>query len=75
MVTASQYGAIQLFLNGARRVHPDFQLAGQKPHVTRICQLVKGMPLGILLAASWSGLLTPVEIATRISGEVDGQEP
>ncbi|MEJ2737781.1 MAG: BTAD domain-containing putative transcriptional regulator, partial [Anaerolineae bacterium] len=71
----AQYDAIQLFLDAARRVCPGFQLAGQERHVTRICQMVEGMPLVILLAAAWSGLLTPAEIAARISGETDGQEP
>jgi DNA-binding SARP family transcriptional activator/predicted ATPase/Flp pilus assembly protein TadD len=71
----TQYDAVQLFLDAARRVCPDFQLAGQELHVTRICQMVEGMPLAILLAAAWSGLLTPAEIAARISGETDDQEP
>jgi DNA-binding SARP family transcriptional activator/predicted ATPase len=71
----TRYNAVQLFLDAARRVCPDFQLAGQELHVTRICQMVEGMPLAILLAAAWSGLLTPAEIAARISGETDSQEP
>jgi DNA-binding SARP family transcriptional activator/predicted ATPase len=74
-ITTTQYGAVQLFLTGARRVRPGFQLEGQENHVARICQLLQGMPLGILLAASWLGLLTPAEIATRVAGEGDSQEP
>jgi predicted ATPase len=40
-------------------------------HVSRICRLVQGMPLGILLAAAWVGVLTPAEIAVEISRSLD----
>ena len=33
----------------------------------RICRLVGGMPLGILLAAAWLRLLSPAEIAAEIA--------
>ena len=34
--------------------------------IARICRLVQGMPLGILLAATWLGVLPPAEIAAEI---------
>lgn len=59
--------AVQLFLANARRINPDFTLTpdgGQD--VARICSLVEGMPLGIELAAAWSGTLLPQDIAREI---------
>jgi predicted ATPase/uncharacterized protein HemY len=68
---AAQYSAVKLFLATARRVQPGFELtAGNQADVVRICRLVEGMPLGILLAASWTGMLTPAEIADELAGEI-----
>jgi len=39
--------------------------------VARICQLVQGMPLGLVLAASWLELLSPGEIAAEIEKSID----
>jgi len=67
--SAQAYSAIQLFLWGARRVCPDLALTGDALiHVTRICRFVAGMPLAILLAASWARMLTPAEIAAQLAG-------
>jgi predicted ATPase len=64
--------AVKLFLQSARRVRPGFELeADDLRYISRICRLVGGMPLGILLAAAWLTLLTPAEIADQISGEID----
>ena len=64
-----QHSAVQLFVHGARRVRRDFELrAGNWAHVVRICHLVRGMPLGVLLAAAWVGMLTPAEIAAQLTG-------
>ena len=37
----------------------------------KICRLVGGMPLGILLAAAWAEMLTPEEIAAEIERSLD----
>jgi len=64
----SQYSAVQLFLQSARRARADFvPTAEELAQVARICQLVEGMPLAILIAASWISLLIPAEIAAQIS--------
>ena len=69
---AVQYGAVRLFLQSARRVHPGFELvADNLTHVARVCRLVQGMPLGILLAGAWAGMLTPAEIAAEIDRSLD----
>jgi tetratricopeptide (TPR) repeat protein len=39
--------------------------------VVAICRLAEGMPLGILLAAGWVGLLSPQEIAVQMHGQHD----
>lgn len=68
---ATEYGAVKLFLQSARRVRPGFELEpDDMKYISRICRLVEGMPLGILLAAAWVEMLTPAEIATQISGEI-----
>jgi predicted ATPase/class 3 adenylate cyclase len=68
----AQYCAVKLFLTSARRAQPGFELtADNLTDVVRICRLVQGMPLGILLAAAWVGMLTPAEIAAEISQSLD----
>jgi predicted ATPase/DNA-binding SARP family transcriptional activator len=64
------YGAIELFLSGARRVRPGYEPTGEElVHVAEICQLVEGMPLALLLAAAWMEMLTPAEIARELTPE------
>jgi predicted ATPase/DNA-binding SARP family transcriptional activator len=64
--------AVKLFVQGARQALPGFRLAGDDlRHVATICRLVEGMPLGILLAAGWVGLLSPQEIAAQMRTEHD----
>ncbi len=68
----STYGAVRLFIDGARRVQRAFEpTADELQYVARICRLVEGMPLGILLAASWLEMLTPIEIAQEIEKSLD----
>ena len=66
----ASFPAIRLFLAGARRVQPNFKLTDTDfAAVARICHLVGGLPLAILLAASWAGMLTPAEIVTELERE------
>ncbi|HSR32353.1 MAG TPA: BTAD domain-containing putative transcriptional regulator [Anaerolineae bacterium] len=66
------YSAIELFVQGARQVRPDFELrSSDLVHVAHICRLVQGMPLGILLAAAWVEMLAPEEIAAEIQRTLD----
>jgi predicted ATPase len=69
---ALEYSAVKLFLQSAQRAQPGFALqADDLKYVARICRLVGGMPLGILLAAAWVGMLTPSEIAAEIGRSLD----
>jgi predicted ATPase/tetratricopeptide (TPR) repeat protein len=69
---ALEYAAVKLFMNSATRAKPDFELrADNLDAVARICKLVQGMPLGIVLAASWLGMLSPEEIAAELQKGLD----
>lgn len=67
-----EYEAVQLFLQRARRVQPNFALSNENRfHVVRICRLVGGLPLGIELAAAWLRLISCQEIASEIERSLD----
>jgi DNA-binding SARP family transcriptional activator/predicted ATPase len=69
---ALRYSAVKLFLQGARRAQPGFEPTGDVLwDIVRVCRQVEGMPLGILLAAAWVGMLIPTEIAVEISRSLD----
>lgn len=66
------YSGVNLFLQSARRVRPDFKVTEENaPAVARICRLVEGMPLGLELAASWVELLEPAAIADEVAHTLD----
>jgi len=68
----TQYSAVELFLQGARRVQPGFEPTHDDlADIAAICRLVAGTPLAILLAAVWAGTLTPAQIVTQISSSFD----
>jgi DNA-binding NarL/FixJ family response regulator len=65
------YAAVELFLLHARRLHPHYQpderdVAG----IVKVCRLVDGMPLGILLAAALSGAISPAQIAAELGRDI-----
>ncbi len=69
-----EFSAVELFVQGARRTlagrdwEPD---AEELSDVVRVCTLVQGMPLGILMAAAWVEMLSPAEIAAEIERGLD----
>lgn len=66
------FSAIALFVRQARQVRADFTLAeGEVPHIVRICQLVQGIPLALVLAASWLRVLSCAEIVNEIDRSLD----
>jgi predicted ATPase/DNA-binding CsgD family transcriptional regulator len=66
------YSAVKLFMQSARRVRRNFEVEeDDMTNVAQICRLVEGMPLGILLAASWVNVLSLEEIAEEISQGLD----
>ena len=68
----SEYPAVKLFIQSAQRVAHRFEAEGDDWwHINRICQLVDGMPLGIVLAAAWVEMLSIEEIAAEIERSLD----
>ena len=64
--------AASLFLQSARRIKSDFEFDPHEMYsLWRICGLVGGMPLGIILAASWVDTLSLDEIADEIVRSID----
>jgi predicted ATPase len=65
-------GAVRLYLQAARRVRPGFGVdSGDLGHILRICDLVQGMPLGILLAAAWMQALPPAKVRVELEQSLD----
>lgn len=68
----SESEAVELFVQRSKNVRPDFQLT---PHsraaVQAICRLTQGMPLALVLAASWAALLSPEEIVRELERGFD----
>src|SRR5258708_1984208 len=67
----ADYSAVQLFMDRARRVRGDFDLAEGSGSVVEICRLVEGMPLAIELAVGWLKTLSPADIAHEIRHNFD----
>ncbi|MFQ5615508.1 MAG: tetratricopeptide repeat protein [Anaerolineales bacterium] len=69
---AEDFPAMQLLLERARKVKPDFALSeSDKRYAVRVCHLLEGVPLGIELAAAWVRMLSCEEIATEIEQNLD----
>ncbi len=67
-----QNSAIHLFAQSARRAQPGFELSDAVlPTVMRICRLIEGMPLAIVLSAAWLNTLSVDEIAAEIETSID----
>jgi predicted ATPase len=63
----SQYEAVQLFIERALAVKPDFRVTNANaPAVAEICDRLDGLPLAIELAAARIKLLTPEEMLGRL---------
>ncbi len=61
------YDAVRLFHQTAQRASQSFSPTAQDDRaIVRICRLVEGMPLGIELAAAWTGSRTCGEIGREI---------
>ena len=66
------YSAVDLFHSAAQRAEVGFRMVETDlPAVTRIAQLLEGMPLGLELAATWLKTLSCQEIAHEISRGLD----
>ncbi len=67
-----QFSAAHLFLLRMRRNASVFSNAGcEASIIARICRLVGGMPLGIELAAAWTGVLSCHQILEQLETNLD----
>lgn len=65
------YGSIKLFLQNAQRISPRLSLENNASAIIRICRLVNGLPLGIVLASSWVRVYSCPQIAEEIKNSID----
>jgi predicted ATPase/transcriptional regulator with XRE-family HTH domain len=64
--------AAALFIQRARQANANFNPSAENlPSITRICQLVDGLPLGLELAATWVRVMSLPEIAREIERSMD----
>lgn len=69
---AIETSGAKLFFEAAMRADPSFLLGdGDVEYVKSIIVSVDGMPLGILLAAAWTDVLSVGEIAAEIANSLD----
>ena len=69
---ATHYGAVELFVQRARRLDRAFALTpATTPSVVQITRLLAGQPLAIELAAAWVATLSPKEIAAELQSGID----
>lgn len=64
--------AEELYLLSAKRISKSYSPSDKDlEDIRRICQLVEGLPLAIVLAAGWINVLSAQEIADEIERDID----
>jgi predicted ATPase len=72
LATVARSDAVQLFVERARAVDPDFELeVGNAEAVLQICDRLDGLPLAIELAAARTAAMTPAELAGGLDRRFD----
>lgn len=72
LTRALEYPAVKLLVESARQARPQLRLLEQDIRdAARICQLVQGMPLALVLAAGWLGMLSFDEVADQIAHSLE----
>ncbi|WP_420629245.1 protein kinase domain-containing protein [Candidatus Leptofilum sp.] len=72
VVSNESHSAITLFLQHVNLVrHSTAVQLDEWADVVRICQLVQGMPLALVLAAGWANMLSFAEIGDEIAQSLD----
>ncbi len=70
LAVAGHVPAVRLLVQAARRRRPDFTLTeANVGAVSAICRHLQGVPLAILLAASWIHVMSAADIAAQLTGD------
>jgi predicted ATPase/DNA-binding CsgD family transcriptional regulator len=68
----SRYAVVQLFLQRAQAIKPDFNITEDNAHtIAEICVHLDGLPLSIELAAARIRLLSPHKLLARLKHRLD----
>jgi len=68
----SQYAAVELFIQRALAVKPDFEVSNENaPAVAEICFRLEGLPLAIELAAARLKLFSPQALLARLGSRLE----
>ena len=63
----ARQAAVQIFVDRAQRVRPDFQLTPRNAaDISALCRQLEGLPLAIELAAAQVATLTPAQLLERL---------
>jgi predicted ATPase/DNA-binding SARP family transcriptional activator len=65
-----RYGAVQLFIQGAQRVQPQFSAQDHTESVLKICQLVEGLPLALELSTYWLKIMSCEQLANELDKNI-----
>lgn len=72
VVEVATSSAGQLFIDAARRVRPDFDpTPDDATAIARICQLVRGHPLALILAATWLDVSSCADVALELGSGIE----
>ncbi len=64
--------SVRLWLDRARAASPGFQLtASNCRDVALLCRMLEGIPLALELAAAWADVLSPKQVAARLTARFD----
>jgi len=68
----SQYAAVELFIQRALAIKPDFEVSNENaPAVAEICFRLEGLPLAIELAAARLKLFSPQALLARLGSRLE----
>jgi predicted ATPase len=67
-----QWPAVQLFVDRAQAVRPDFQVTPTNAEaIAELCERLEGIPLAIELVAARAGIMTPKQMLSHLTDRLD----